>query len=68
MPNGWEEYKVHVLAEMERMNKKLDTIEREVRTVHREMAFNRGRVWVVVSLLAFGFSILTDVLLHNVLG
>lgn len=68
MPNGWEEYKIHVLAEMERMNSKLDAIEREVRTVHREMAFNRGRVWVVVSLLAFTFSVLTDIFLHNLLG
>ena len=68
MPNGWEEYKIHVLAEMERMNSKLDKIEAEVRSVHREMEFNRGRVWVVVSLLAFGFSVLTDVVLHNIMG
>lgn len=68
MPNGWEEYKIHVLAEMERMNNKLDKIEAEVRSVHKEMEFNRGRVWVVVSLLAFGFSVLTDVVLHNIMG
>lgn len=68
MPNGWEEYKIHVLAEMERMNNKLDKIEAEVRSVHKEMEFNRGRVWVVVSLLAFGFSVLTDIVLHNIMS
>ena len=68
MPNGWEEYKIHVLAEMERMNSKLDKIETEVRSMHKEMAFNRGRVWVVVSILALSFSVLTDVVLHNLLG
>ena len=68
MPNGWEEYKIHVLAEMERMNNKLDKIEAEVRHVHKEMEFNRGKLWVVVSLLAFGFSILTDVVIHNIMS
>ena len=67
MPNGWEEYKIHVLAEMERMNSKLDKIETEVRSMHKEMAFNRGRIWVVVSIIAFTFSVLTDVVLHNLL-
>ena len=65
MPNGWEEYKIHVLAEMERMNSKLDKIETEVRSMHKEMAFNRGRTWVVVSLLAFGFSLLANVILQS---
>tara|TARA_Y100001937_G_scaffold62189_1_gene85304 strand:- start:288 stop:494 length:207 start_codon:yes stop_codon:yes gene_type:complete len=68
MGNGWEEYKIHVLAEMERMNSKLDKIESEVRSMHKELAFNRGRVWVVVSILAFACSILTDVVIHNVIG
>tara|TARA_R100000664_G_C2731829_1_gene122171 strand:+ start:412 stop:618 length:207 start_codon:yes stop_codon:yes gene_type:complete len=68
MPNGWEEYKVHVLAEMQRMNSKLDKIETEVRQIHRDIAFNRGRLWVFVSFLALGFSVLTDVVLHNLLG
>ena len=65
MPNGWEEYKIHVLAEMERMNSKLDKIETEVRSMHKEMAFNRGRIWVVVSLLAFGSSLLANEILQG---
>tara|TARA_R100000995_G_scaffold29553_1_gene13127 strand:+ start:102 stop:305 length:204 start_codon:yes stop_codon:yes gene_type:complete len=67
MPNGWEEYKIHVLAEMERMNSKLDKIETEVSSMHKDMAFNRGRIWVVVSIIALTFSVLTDVVLHNLL-
>ena len=55
-PNGWEEYKVHVLSELKRVNKKLDKIEVDLHKIKLKNEFDRGRAWVVMSLLAIVLS------------
>ena len=59
-PNGWEEYKVHVLAELKRVNKKLDKIETDLHGIKLKNEFDRGRAWVIVSLLAIVLSTATS--------
>ncbi len=55
-PNGWEEYKIHVLAELKRVNRKLDKIEVDLHTIKLKNEFDRGRAWVAMSLLAIVLS------------
>ena len=52
-PNGWEEYKIHVLSELKRVNVKLDKIETDLHKIKLKNEFDRGRAWVVMSVLAF---------------
>jgi hypothetical protein len=60
-PNGWEEYKVHVLSELKRVNHKLDKIETDLHRIKLKSEFDRGRAWVVMSLLAIVLSTGTSV-------
>ena len=55
-PNGWEEYKIHVLSELKRVNGKLDKIEGDLHKIKLKNEFDRGRAWVVMSLLAIVLS------------
>tara|TARA_Y100001938_G_scaffold150914_1_gene244356 strand:+ start:937 stop:1146 length:210 start_codon:yes stop_codon:yes gene_type:complete len=58
-PDGWEEYKIHVLSELKRVNVKLDKIEVDIHKIKLKNEFDRGRAWVVMSLLAIVLSTAT---------
>ena len=55
-PNGWEEYKIHVLSELKRVNGKLDKIEGDLHKIKLKNEFDRRRAWLVMSLLAIVLS------------
>ena len=59
MPDNWEEHRISVLHRLEKMDKKLDKIDDELRLIQRELAFGRGRTYTISAFVAAIISVLT---------
>ena len=60
--NGWDEYKKLVINELERANKRLDTMDRRLGHIERNIAVLQTKSYITAAAVAFVLSTAVSVL------
>jgi hypothetical protein len=63
-PNGWNEYKVHIVHELERTNKELTFIDRRLAKIEKKLTILDTKIYVA----SFFFSVVFAGVFNLILG
>ena len=63
-PNGWNEYKVHIIHELDRANNELSLIERRLSKIEKKLAVLDTKVYVA----SFFFSVIFAGVFNIIIG